>query len=368
MPRNTDRSWTQLFMVGIALLLLVSLFSSTSLTSAKLLPGYVPVWVNMNPATSPGFRHTMPLSYDSTEDRVILFGGWSGQNGAYNDTWAYNFNTNTWTNRSPTIAPQERTGHGLAYDNESDRTILFSGWRSGSHGTIVNWVDTWVYDYSANTWTNMSPVVTPTGRLAHFMAYDSESDRVILFGGLLDGAIYNDETWAYDYNSNNWTQMSPSQHPSARMDAPMTYDSESDRVILHGGSSSAGVRYDTWAYDYNTDTWEQTTLQGPTAGGQLTYDSASDLVVYYGGTLDFGETMLVSETWTYDFNNNTWTQMLPLSSPPARSRPYIAYDSESDVIILYGGLIAGPQEPGFEDTWAYFYTLPPPPIWLYILA
>jgi hypothetical protein len=39
------------------------------------------------------------------------------------------------------------------------------------------------------------------------MAYDSESDRVILFGGCLGQTVWN-ETWAYDYNDNKWEKIS----------------------------------------------------------------------------------------------------------------------------------------------------------------
>jgi len=36
---------------------------------------------------------------------------------------------------------------------------------------------------AANNWTNMNPSTYPGARQYHAMAYDSESDRVILFGG-----------------------------------------------------------------------------------------------------------------------------------------------------------------------------------------
>ncbi|NIW44845.1 MAG: hypothetical protein GWN30_08790, partial [Gammaproteobacteria bacterium] len=44
----------------------------------------------------------------------------------------------------------------------------------------------------------------PSPRLSSFMAYDSESDVIVLFGGLSDGGVFNDETWVFDINSNNW--------------------------------------------------------------------------------------------------------------------------------------------------------------------
>ncbi len=63
-------------------------------------------------------------------------------------------------------------------------------------------------------WTNMSPVEEPSPRYVHDMAYDNESDRIILFGGWT-GSVVND-TWAYDFNTNAWTNMSPDTRPSAR--------------------------------------------------------------------------------------------------------------------------------------------------------
>ncbi|MHA2428487.1 MAG: Kelch repeat-containing protein [Candidatus Hermodarchaeia archaeon] len=348
------RNRTQLVVVSISLLLCMSLLASTSRTAPEDLPGYCPGWVDMNPTTEPSPRINSPLSYDSTADRVILFSGWFQPGGgitATNDTWAYDYNTNTWTNRSPSTQPPHRAGHGLAYDSGSDRTILFSGWDNGSHTTLVNWVDTWAYDYTANTWTNMSPVVTPPGKLSPGMTYDSESDRVILFGGLDDGAIYSDETWTYDYNTNNWTLMTPSTHPSGRFEAHMTYDSESDQAIMAGGFGASGTQDDTWAYDFNTDTWtNMNPVAGPSVIGALAYDSVSDDVVSF-----WGESTPGVETWTYDFNTNSWTQRIPHILPPVRERPYLAYDSESDVTILFGGKGENGFETAMGDTWAYYY-------------
>jgi hypothetical protein len=210
----------------------------------------------------------------------------------------------------------------------------------------------------------MSPIVTPTGKLAPGMTYDSESDRIILFGGLHDGAIYSDETWAYDFNANNWTQMNPSPHPPGRFDAYMTYDNESDVVILAGGNGFGGYQDDIWAYDFNTDTW---TLMSPDVAPSrvcpLAYDSASDNVIAF-----WGESTPGRETWTYDYNTDTWTQRLPLNNPPVRERPLIAYDSESDVTILFGGKGENGFETAMGDTWVYFYVLPPPFPWELIIA
>ena len=168
----------------------------------------------------------------------------------YADTWAYDFDTNAWTEVSPSTNPN--TGgacHALAYDAESGRVILFGG--HTSRGSLSD--DTWAYDFNTNAWTVMNPAPRPLIQEYMAMAYDVESDRVILFGGA--GGF---ETWAYDFNTDGWTRMNSVVHPSGRWGHAMAYDERLDRVVLFGGERGSGpLRFlgDTWAYDFNTDTW-----------------------------------------------------------------------------------------------------------------
>ncbi|MFW9794817.1 MAG: Kelch repeat-containing protein [Candidatus Thorarchaeota archaeon] len=311
----------------------------------------------------PPARNSSPIVYDSESDRVVLFGGWKAQmtEEAYNDTWSYDANTNTWTEMTSDPAPGRRACHALTYDEESDRIIMFSGGKSGEGTTLENWNDTWAYDLNTDTWTNMNPPTMPAPRLGAWMAYDSESDVCILFGGIRDGGAFHGDTWAYDYNSNNWTNMNPSNAPSSRV-APMAYDSESDRIILFAGGGFETwplVMYtDTWAYDYNTNTWtEMNPAENPSSTGDLVYDEESDRVIMFGGTLDWDETELVSETWAYDFNTNTWTEMTPSLAPSQRARPFMTYDSESDLSFLYSGgwLVDSESYNIINDLWTYDY-------------
>src|SRR5207249_1804853 len=147
---------------------------------------------------TPPARYGHAMAYDSQSDRLVLFGGGSSSGGVFvlvSDTWAYDFNTSTWTDMSPAIEPPARYNHAMAYDSQADRVILFGGY--GGYN------DTWAYDFNTNTWTDTNPVVEPPGRWGHALAYDSQSDRVILFGG----SLY--DTWAYDFNTNIWTDMAP---------------------------------------------------------------------------------------------------------------------------------------------------------------
>ena len=63
------------------------------------------------------------------------------------------------------------------------------------------------YDYNTNSWEQKDLLNTGPFKYGHKLAYDSESDKVILFGGGSEPYDISNETWAYDYNTDSWTQM-----------------------------------------------------------------------------------------------------------------------------------------------------------------
>ncbi len=306
-------------------------------------------------------RMSSQLVYDSESDRIIFFGGAiENLETDYDDTWSYDYNTNTWTNMSPATNPPASEWHQMAYDSGDDKIVLFGGHVSGTGSSWVNHNETWVYDYNANTWTDMDPILAPPAFSGGTMAYDSESDLLVVFGGWPNGGIDDliSETWTYDLSSNTWTNVTTDTQPGPRSWATMTYDSESDLIVFFGGFGSDWTVYsDTWTYDVDTNTWTEISTVGPELIGDLAYDVDTDLVVFYGGAADLSEAPedLRSEAWTYDTDTETWENMDPDTNPPSRSRGEIVYDSESKRVILYEGVIWGgwPDEEVLYDCWAY---------------
>ncbi|MEE9173624.1 MAG: kelch repeat-containing protein [Thermoplasmata archaeon] len=311
-----------------------------------------PGWTNLNPDLRPPALSGHAMTYDSGADRVILFGG--------AQTWSYDFNDNTWTDLSPAEAPLGRFNHALAYDIESERVILYGGDLGTRAGE--GRADTWSYDSNANTWTNVTPDLSPPRRDATALAYDSESDRIILFGGKTPpGNFPQNDTWAYDTNTNTWTKMHPVVRPSERCCHAMAYDAESDRVILFGGSTNALIHRadDTWSYDFNADTWTEMTPDPSPARRRshaMTYDSQADRTILFGGGTSNGVPW-TNETWSYHLNRNQWTNLTPARSPSIRSSMALAYDTESTRVILFAGNIPGPRS---NETWSFLYALPAP--------
>ena len=274
-------------------------------------------WTNLG-TNVPRYIAAGTVAYDEESDRIITFGGATGfEDGGVSlstDTWVFDYNTNSWTNMEPAIHPTVAHFTGcMAYDSESDRVILFGGYNVNADLFLD---DTWSYDYNNNEWTKMNPTTKPPRLGGPRMAYDSESDRVILFGGgtfeLSADALYSD-TWAYDYNTDTWVEMDLSIKPEAVMGHSMVYDSQSDRIILFGGETADRmVIGKTWAYDYNSNTWtdmNSITYARGTAWNAYTYTSGSDRSIYFGGKIPPTGAQLSNQTWTYNY------QMNPPSAP-----------------------------------------------------
>ncbi len=337
----------------ISLTLMVVMFSVACATPQPS-PTLIPPTATQSPAEmNPSARAATSLVYDAESEQFIMFGGQSGnyevETSFNNETWTYDVTANKWTQMKPASAPSKRTTDGLAYDAESDRVILFGGLAF----SIFGLADTWAYDYNTNTWNEMAK--GPANHLGARLAYDTESDRIILFGGLnIETMLYVNETWAFDFNSNTWTEMKPKTNPPGRNFQAMTYDSKTDRVLAWGGMDENGekpVDESMWAYDFNTNNWtEMKPENGAHPAGrdftQIAYNAKVDRTILYGGTQ--GGT----ETWAFDYNTNTWTKLEPATNPGGLEEHSLVYSSTADCVILFGGFLNTTENPSGE-TWSY---------------
>jgi hypothetical protein len=244
-----------------------------------------------------------------------LAGFVSNENYAPQDTWAFDLSTLTWT-KMKAEGPPNRYGHSMVYDRESDRMIVFGGW-SFAENVGVN--DTWVYDYNTDAWSEILSAVKPPGRNFQAMAYDSKADRVIMWGGDT-GGVNDTSVWAFDFNTQRWEERKPSAGPTNRWLHEMAYDSEADRTILYGGYTGSGAQApnynlnssETWAYDYNLNTWTLLSPNGnPGALSEfgLAYLESVDGLLLFGGILNDGS--ISDKTWLFDFSANTWNELTP---------------------------------------------------------
>jgi len=296
--------------------------------SPTALPKEVGAW--------PASRRMPALVYDDDSMRMLLFGGMGAT--ALQDVWTYESAEGKWQRLGTMPFPFADISYGC--DVKSARVVFYDG--------SANAV--WAYAPATRQWEQKK---APPFKVAWgaAMAYDAESDRLILFGGFrVGGAGCSDETWAYDYESDTWKKMSPKVSPPARANAAMAYEAEADRVILWGGwpyVEPLGKTGDTstfdkkvWAYDYNSDTW--TALEptgGPEvayAGHRMAYSPRPSRVILFGGAKDMLD-HLSNETWAYSVKDNAWQRLESSRQPGPRMDHGMVYYKMLDRVILFGG-------------------------------
>lgn len=181
-------------------------------------------WARQMPTTSPSARRLHALSWDSTRNRVVLFGG----NDNLSDTWEWD--GAQWLEALPQTSPPARDSHAQVFDLARQRTLLFGGQRYG-----VQLSDTWEWD--GVTWLQRMTSSAPSPRGAPGMAYDALRGRTLLFGGIT-ATRASDETW--EWNGSEWSQLHPTTNPPAGA-VWMVFDETKQKIILFDGN-------DVWVF------------------------------------------------------------------------------------------------------------------------
>jgi len=207
-------------------------------------------WLQKNPANKPSNRSGHAMAYDSVLDKVLLFGGFNGSV-SNNETWEWDGANWTQVKgpASPTCVgtcvctadtcPTERNDPAMVFDSTQGRIILFGGY-------TLNGYDDETWEWDGVNWTQMNTAIKPIGRSAHAMAYDSSRARVILFGGFTGGAFSND-TW--EWGDGQWELKNTGNNPPVLFNHALAYDVEGEKTILFGGGSEINTYDETWLFN-----------------------------------------------------------------------------------------------------------------------
>jgi len=217
----------------------------------------------------------------------------------FNDTWE--FDGSSWSLVTTANPPPARFWHSMIYDSNRQRIVLFGG---GDPDNAIYLNDTW--DYDGSDWTPVTtPVSPPPPDVLAAMAYDAGRGQTVLT--FEDGSLHL-ATWEYD--GSTWTEVDTPTSPLGRWGHSMVYDSFNQHVMLFGGYSphyaSGSSLNDTWKYDGN-DWTRIATPHTPTPGDQQAMSP---------GTID-GRIVLLNwgETWVYR-HTAICEPFLGLSCPP----------------------------------------------------
>lgn len=308
--------------------------------------------------------------------------------------------TGKWTQLFPKNSPPGRDSHGMAYLGD-DKILLFGG--TDKYNLLS---DTWIYDLSENTWTEVISDTFPRACDYPAMTYIDEN-KAFLFGGetLEPNKGYSDSTWIFDLDKMKWQFMAPVRHPYKRYRSACTYMGD-NKILLHSGELCPDDFFcsDTWIYDLHTNTWDSiATDKVPAGEAQMMCQLDSENILLYGGwwggfipeiyffnketynyqlikpdkdnlrrvasamvnliegiALTFGGNtynvidsignQFNNDTWLFNIKDTTWIELKPENIPPRRYWHNMVKIGDGKA-ILFGGIGKG----YLNDTWLFEY-------------
>ena len=238
----------------------------------------------------------------------------------------------------------------LAYDSSRDRLVMYGGYDDA--GLEIR-ADTWEWD--GRQWLRID-APGPGPRSSYSLLYDPQRKNIILFGGLSPEGARAD-TWTWD--GKTWTRIADGG-PSPRGEAGMVFDRHSRRPLLSGGMAY-GVRalangrttltlqrdqmpLDTWILDGSA--WRLASDTGNPHMGPISSDPRSGASLRIAGESAGGQ--LHGSLWQWA--GGTW-RVIAGAEIPARHGAAAALDSRRKRLVVFGGSVQGgkPQ----SDLWEW---------------
>ena len=224
--------------------------------------GGTPNWLQLTPTGGPPSpRGLHSAVYDPATNRMIVFGGLNACEPANNDVWVLEYanglgGTPNWLQLTPigavpTIPSDSGGGHSAVFDQATNRMIVFVGlWCCAN--------DVYVLE-NANgiggtpNWIQLSPSGTPPEERANqTTVYDSGTNRMILFGGVVGGVGFANDLWVLS-NANGlggtpeWIQLSPAGGPPVVRDGHTAiYNPAANKMTVFGGRTDGFGLNDLW--------------------------------------------------------------------------------------------------------------------------
>jgi MYXO-CTERM domain-containing protein len=358
----------------------------------------VATWTRIGAPTSPlpNPRYMQATAFDEDRQVLVMFGGWSGVSSnsggmaASQDIWEWAPAAGTWTNRTPAgTKPSPRAGASMVYDSVHKNFVIFGGRSTSGY----DYEDTWAWDPASATFTDAT-TSGPSARSQHTMVFEKSTGKVLLFGGGRADAgssiwpetnFYSDpnqrprsgaspsgtgialafgDTWEWDPSAGSWTQLTPTTTPSARYDSALVWDSKRNLAVLFGGiqkdqADENGIpQADTWEWNPTAKAWNlrPTTATTPKArwGHAMAYDPGRAMVVLAGGK-SWQTYVGLGEVWDWDPATGNWAQRLTgneSSVPAGRMYASLLTDSARSRLDLLAGITFSTSLPygGYQPT------------------
>lgn len=280
-----------------------------------------------------GFKTLPPMEgriacYDTTLDRVLIFGGLTGVDKNSNEVWSVTrdaFGNYSSVRLNPTgTPPSDRWLGWIAYDAVNNR-MLTGGGRDVS--TLFN--DMYSLSFSGGAdgaWTTLSPSGTPPVAVSQpFFINKTSNNRLYVGGGATNVAAsaVSAQMLYFDYTTTNGAWTTPTTSGlTARRGMAFGYDVQNDTIfVTHGFDAAAALSSTQWLNLANT-AWVTPTITGyiPSARRSCAGMFINGKMFLFGGRPAtgqwFNDTVQLNPNYQVP-NSTTWTDKSPRVYTPA---------------------------------------------------
>ncbi len=228
-----------------------------------------------------------------------------------------------------------------------------------SHSRIKQPVSGWLMNPEDGNWEPLASDLSMSDRSADFnRAPDRDGLRLPIWGTLVyDG--HNREAVAFG-GGGTWGRVSKEREPVKPGD--WIYDEAAARCRCltadDAGKVTEARRWHpahcgTWTFSEASKQWSSLPQPlGSQPSGRIlpgmAYDSDERKIVLFGGD-DLARCL--DDTWIYDCQTRTWSEVHPPVKPRARASQAMVYVPEAKVILMAGGYAGGWNR--LADVWAY---------------
>ena len=325
-------------------ILLVGGFSgeNVSLTEVDLFNPMTGSIISVAPLHTPRHDHSATLLRDG---RVLVVGGYNPQQQWLTDAEVYDPSKDRWTVVLPLFS------HGTAHTATrlKDGRVLIVG------GGIASGVCTEraeIFDPKTNSWIEAPSL--PAQRNGH-TANLLNDGRILVAGGVnAAGLTVGGDAFLYDPKENNWTVTAPMDKQRAYAGSVQLKDG---RILVAGGIAADGTPvWHTIAnveiYDLASNTWSKIASLSEARYGYVLSLLPNGQVLAVGGTRDhdsnWGTGSFVREVEVYDPNENGWQTRDEIPQPGAFAAAALFHDGR---LWVTGGYTGPSVESISQATW-----------------
>jgi hypothetical protein len=309
-----------------------------------------PTWTRPVNEIRPFPREKHSAVIDAPRNRMVTFGGTNSTGTLYNEAWALDLTEiQGWTLLAPSgTPPAGRFDHAAIYDPVGQRMIVFGGW----NGAGVYFAGVSQLSLSGSpAWSTIAAAGSPpASRSGHTAVYDAARNRMLVFGGISGGTVFNDVRTLSLGATPTWTLLTPTGAPPAgRHGHVAIYDPQHDRMIIARGAGIGGASFDdVWELTLSgTPAWNPIAATGaPPIAWQrqsAVYDLHRDRMIVFGGSYFDGNLHRVDTSHALDFTGPpTWTLLATGGeSPPGIDAHSAVFDAPRDRMVVFGGRSQG---------------------------